>query len=95
MILLSSGLPSLATGGTQQFTASVSGSSNTAVTWSSTGGTVSGTGLYTAPAAAGTYTVKATSVADSTKSASATAAMLATCAIVRDAAMARAYVRWR
>ena len=63
---------SLATGGTQQFTATVTGSSNTAVTWSATGGTVSSSGLYTAPATAGTYSVTATSQANSTKSASAT-----------------------
>ncbi|MDP2875950.1 MAG: M4 family metallopeptidase [Holophaga sp.] len=60
------------TGATQQFTASVTGSTNTAVTWTATGGTVSTSGLYTAPATAGTYTVKATSAADTTKSASAT-----------------------
>lgn len=60
------------TGATQQFTASVTGSTNTAVTWTATGGTVSASGLYTAPATAGTYTVKATSAADTTKSATAT-----------------------
>lgn len=58
-------------GAAQQFTATVGGSTNTAVTWSTTGGTVSASGLYTAPVLAGTYTVKATSVADPTKSASA------------------------
>ena len=58
-------------GGSQQFSVTVTGSSNTAVTWSATGGTISGSGLYTAPSAAGIYTVTATSVADSTKSASA------------------------
>ena len=66
---------SLITGNTRQFTATVTGTSNTAVTWSvleSGGGTVSATGLYTAPATAGTYRVRATSVADPTKSASAT-----------------------
>ena len=60
---------------TQQFSATVSGSSNTAVTWSvdgvaggnSTTGTISSSGLYTAPAAAGSHTVRATSVADTTK----------------------------
>ena len=62
---------SLQTGATKQFTASVTGSTNTAVTWSATGGTISTNGLYTAPAAAGNYTVRATSVADTTKSASA------------------------
>ena len=58
-------------GGTVQFTAAVSGSSNTAVTWSVTGGSISPSGLFTAPSTAGTYTVKATSAADSTKSATA------------------------
>src|SRR5207248_1110404 len=62
---------SLQAGGTQQFTATVTGTTNTAVTWSATGGTISSSGLYTAPSTAGTYTVTATSVADSTKSASA------------------------
>jgi hypothetical protein len=62
---------SLSTGGQKQFTASVSGSSNTAVSWAASGGTVTSGGLYTAPSSAGTYTVTATSAADSTKSASA------------------------
>jgi hypothetical protein len=52
------------TGQTQQFTSTVTGSSNTAVTWSARGGTISSTGLYTAPSTTGTYTVTATSVAD-------------------------------
>jgi hypothetical protein len=54
----------LAPGGKQQFTASVSGTANTAVT---------SAGVYTAPAAAtpSPVTVRATSVADSTKSATA------------------------
>ncbi len=62
---------SLPAGGTQQFTATVSGTTNTAVTWSATGGSISSGGLYTAPSTAGTYTVKATSAADTTKSANA------------------------
>ena len=70
---------SLAPNATQQFTDTVSGSSNTSVTWSvdgvvggnSTTGTISTSGLYTAPAATGSHIVTATSVADSTKSASA------------------------
>jgi hypothetical protein len=61
---------------TAQFSASVVGSSNQAVTWSvlegATGGTVSTSGLYTAPSTPGTYHVVATSVADNTKSGSAT-----------------------
>ncbi len=65
---------SIATGATQQFTASVSGTTNTGVTWSvvSGGGTITSSGLYTAPASAATATIKATSVADTSKSASAT-----------------------
>src|SRR6478672_3134225 len=71
---------SLAIGGTQQFTATVTNSSNKGVTWSVDGlnggssstGTISSSGLYTAPATPGTHTVTATSQADSTKSANAT-----------------------
>jgi hypothetical protein len=62
---------------TQQFNATVTGTSNTAVTWSINPvvGTVSSSGLYTAPssiASAQTVTVKATSAADGSKSASST-----------------------
>ncbi len=62
----------LITGATQSFTATVTGSSNTAVTWSVTetsGGSVTSAGVYTAPATGGTYHVVATSVADPTQSA--------------------------
>ena len=62
---------SLGAGATRQFTATVSGTSNTAVTWTATGGTVSASGLYTAGATTGTFAVTARSVQDSTKSASA------------------------
>lgn len=74
-VAISPASASLITGNTRQFTATVTGTSNTAVTWAvqeSGGGTVSATGLYTAPGNAGTYRVRATSVADPTKSASAT-----------------------
>jgi hypothetical protein len=74
---------SVPVGTTQQFTAKVVGSSNTAVKWevnsveggNSTLGTISGSGLYTAPAAipsAANVTITAVSQADSTKAASAT-----------------------
>ncbi len=60
----------------QVFTASVTNSANTAVTWTvtegSAGGSVAGAGIYTAPQAAGTYHVVATSVADPTKTAQGT-----------------------
>jgi hypothetical protein len=58
-------------GGQQTFAATVTGSSNTAVTWTATGGTISGTGIYIAGATAGKYIVTATSAADPTKSATA------------------------
>jgi Bacterial Ig-like domain (group 2) len=72
-------MATVAVGKTQQFTATVTGSSNTAVTWSVVGGpsngTISSTGLYTATATVpnpAQVTVTATAHADSTKSASAT-----------------------
>lgn len=58
----------------QVFTASVTNTSNTAVTWTvveAGGGTVTG-GAYVAPTAAGTYRVMAVSQADPTKTATAT-----------------------
>jgi hypothetical protein len=78
------GPQNLAVNSTLGFTASVTGTSNTGVTWTvngvtngnSTYGTISGSGLtvtYDAPAAVpspATFNVTATSVADSTKSAS-------------------------
>jgi len=71
------------TGGTQQFTATVTGSGNQVVTWSTSGpgcsgmtcGSVTGGGLYTAPATApnpATVYVKATSLADPSVSGTAT-----------------------
>jgi hypothetical protein len=70
---------SLTAGATKSFAATVTNSSNTAVTWSiqegAAGGTVSATGLYTAPATAGTYHVVAQSSADSSKTATATVAV--------------------
>jgi Abnormal spindle-like microcephaly-assoc'd, ASPM-SPD-2-Hydin len=55
-----------------QFVAAVQGTTtNDAVQWTATMGTVSSAGVYTAPASAGTGTVTAISVADPTKSASA------------------------
>jgi hypothetical protein len=61
---------------TLQLAATVTGTTNTAVTWSvqegASGGTISAAGLYTAPAGPGTYHAVATSVADGTKTAVAT-----------------------
>ena len=51
--------------GTQRwFTAKVTGTGNSAVLWSASEGTIDACGLFTAPGAAGTCTVTATSVAD-------------------------------
>jgi len=66
----------------QQLTVTVGNTSNTAVTWSISptgGGTISASGLYTAPASIAsqqTVTLTATSVADPTKSATVTVTLL-------------------
>lgn len=70
----------LLTGATQTFTATVTGTTNTAVTWSvqeAGGGSVNASGLYTAPGTPGTYHVVATSQASATKTASATVTVTA------------------
>ena len=58
-------------GGTQQFTATVTNSVNQAVNWTvqegTAGGTVSSSGLYTAPVTAGAFHVVATCQADTSK----------------------------
>src|SRR5216683_3005958 len=54
---------SVATSGTKQFTASVSGTvTNKSVTWKAARGTITSSGVYTAPGSTGTDTVTATSV---------------------------------
>jgi hypothetical protein len=76
-------------GGTKQFSATVQGVVNTAVNWqvngvtggNSTVGTISDTGLYTAPGTippTGTVTVKAVSQADTSQSATATVTIIFT-----------------
>src|SRR5579871_4247887 len=63
----------VAPGATRGFTATVTGTSNTAVTWAvqegSSGGSINTNGVYTAPGSAGTFHVVATSAADTTKTA--------------------------
>jgi hypothetical protein len=74
---------SLAPLATQQFNTSVEGFSNTSVTWSvnavaggnSSVGTISATGLFTAPAQTGQFSVTATSVADTFVSVNASVAV--------------------
>jgi hypothetical protein len=68
----------LTPGATQQFAAVVTGSSNTAVTWSvqeASGGTINASGLYTAPLGLGEYHVVATSQADTAISSTAVVAL--------------------
>ncbi len=72
VVAISPANASVNAGATQDFSATVTNNSNTAVTWSTTGGTVTGSGntiTYTAPGLGGSYSVTATSVADATKSA--------------------------
>ena len=60
---------------TQQFTVSVTGTTNTAVTWNiseSNGGIITSSGLYTAPNITGTFNVVAVSQANPSKNATAT-----------------------
>lgn len=66
-LTVSPAVVNLPSGGTQQFTASVVGMGNTAVTWSCSGGSINPAGLYTAPSTMGNYTVTATSVQDSSQ----------------------------
>jgi chitodextrinase len=86
VISISPIVASVVTSKTQPFTATVTNTTNTAVTWQvngvtggdSTHGTISASGLYTAPSAVpnpATLTVSAISQADPTKSASATVAI--------------------
>jgi hypothetical protein len=64
----------LNTGASRTFTATVSNTSNSSVTWSvveTGGGTITQAGVYTAPATPGTYTVKAIAQADANATATA------------------------
>src|SRR5262249_20767696 len=51
-------------GVSRQFTATVTGLADTAVTWTATGGSITQAGLFTAGQATGVFSVTATSVAD-------------------------------
>jgi hypothetical protein len=81
---------SVVVGQPETFTATVTGTTNNAVTWSLSGGSAAGTisaaGVYTAPSSVpspATVTVTATSQADTTKSASATVTVIATASAVQ------------
>lgn len=85
-VSISPSTTSLEVGSTQQFTATVTNVTNTTVTWSVNGihggntsvGTISKTGLYTAPnlvPSAGSVTIQATSQADPAKSGTASVSL--------------------
>lgn len=79
----------LTTGESGTFTATVTGTANTGVTWSATCGTIQGTGAtitYTAPAQPGSCTVTVTSNVDPTKSVSATVTVTPTITVSPSAA---------
>lgn len=76
VVTVSPAAPMVAINGTQAFTATVTGTTNTAVTWTSTAGSITGGGVFTAPGTIGSCTVTATSVADPSRSASATVAVI-------------------
>jgi hypothetical protein len=77
-VSVSPGFVQLQPGATQQFAATVTGTTNTAVNWTVTGGgSISTTGLYTAPATSGASAmITATSVADPTKMGQASAQVM-------------------
>ena len=74
-VAISSPTATVPEGGSLSFLATVKGAADTSVTWSvqegMTGGSITSSGVYTAPNTLGTYHVVATSVADATASASA------------------------
>src|SRR5437868_8974859 len=73
VVTISPTSPTISSGATQQFSASVTGNTNKSVNWSASTGTVSTSGLYAAPkvTVTTTATVTATSAADATKFATA------------------------
>jgi len=66
-VTISPASASLQAGAGQQFSASVTGTSNTSVNWTASGGAISSAGFYTASSTAGSFAVTATSVADSSE----------------------------
>jgi hypothetical protein len=59
LVIVSPATTTLQPGQTRQFTATVTGTSNTAVVWSATGGEISSSGLYTAGTTVGDFSVSA------------------------------------
>ncbi|MGA3349798.1 MAG: hypothetical protein ABSC33_12315, partial [Candidatus Sulfotelmatobacter sp.] len=76
-VSLSPGTALLSPGAQQQFTATVQGTSNSAVIWLASAGSISNNGIYTAPTATSgaPISITATSVADSAQRATSTITM--------------------
>jgi hypothetical protein len=62
----------IAPNGSQLFTATVANATDQTVTWSASGGSIGAGGLFSAPSTPGSYTITARSVADPTKTGTAT-----------------------
>jgi len=79
-VQISPGNPSVAPGGSVQFTAAVNNTSNTAVSWSASAGSITPNGLFTAPSTTGAnpITVTASSAAQSSAQSSAAVAISST-----------------
>ena len=69
---------SIGTGANYQFSATVTGSSNQDVSWSTSAGTIDSGGLFIAPATAATVTITAAAAADASKTAQTTITVQAT-----------------
>jgi len=86
----------VAVGTSQQFTATVAGTNNTAVIWSVDGvhggnssvGTITSSGLYTAPSVAGAHTITATSLVNPRSSGSAAVSVMSLTASPTTASLA-------
>ena len=76
-VSISPGMATVNANAQLQFGASVSNAGNKTVLWSTSGGTITDTGLFTAPATAGNYLVVAASQADPSKTATATVTVMA------------------
>jgi hypothetical protein len=77
-VTVSPATATVAAGKTATFTASVTGTGNysSSVTWTASAGTITSSGVLTAPASAGTVTVTATSTEDATMKGTATATVV-------------------
>lgn len=74
-ITISPTMATVAAGGSQQFTATVTGTSQTGVAWWATAGTISATGLFTAPASSSAMNVMVTATSAADHKTTATAAV--------------------